>query len=84
MSMYSANRNQSLLMGDKGRIELEPATSYRGLRLWVGNRRCGDGAGEITPPPGPGAPMWAGQLDHITQCVLQNGAPLLAGEEGLA
>jgi predicted dehydrogenase len=83
MSMYSANRNQILLMGDKGRIELEPATSYRGIKLWVGNGRGGDGAAEITPPPGPGATMWAGQLDHMAQCVLQNREPIVAGEEGL-
>ena len=79
MSMYSANRNQILLMGDKGRIELEPATSYRGIQL-----RAGSGRGEeVTPPPGPGATMWAGQLDHLAQCILQNREPIVAGEEGL-
>lgn len=79
MSMYSANRNQILLMGERGRIELEPATSYRGIRL-----RVGSGAGEeITPPPGPGATMWAGQLDHLADCILQNRTPIVAGEEGL-
>jgi predicted dehydrogenase len=79
MSMYSANRNQILLMGDKGRIELEPATSYRGIRL-----RAGSGFGEdINPPPGPGATMWAGQLDHMAQCVMQDREPIVAGEEGL-
>jgi len=79
MSMYSANRNQILLMGDKGRIELEPATSYRGIQL-----RAGSGRGEeVTPPPGPGATMWAGQLDHLAQCILQDREPIVAGEEGL-
>jgi predicted dehydrogenase len=79
MSMYSANRNQILLMGDRGRIELEPATSYRGIRL-----RAGSGFGEdINPPPGPGATMWAGQLDHMAQCVMQDREPIVAGEEGL-
>jgi predicted dehydrogenase len=79
MSMYSANQNHILLMGDKGRIELEPGTSYRGNRLWVGNGR----ENEITPPPGPGATQWAGQLDHLSQCVLQNREPIVPGEEGL-
>ena len=79
MSMYSANQNHILLMGDKGRIELEPATGYSGQRLWVGNGRDN----EITPPPGPGKTQWAGQLDHMAQCVRQDREPIVAGEEGL-
>jgi predicted dehydrogenase len=47
--------------------------------MWIGNGR----EKEITPPPGPGATQWAGQLDHMAQCVLQNREPIVAGEEGL-
>ena len=79
MSMYSANQNHVLLMGDKGRIELEPGTSYSGNRLWVGRGR----ENEITPLPGPGATQWAGQLDHMAQCIVSNREPIVAGEEGL-
>ena len=79
MSMYSANQNHILLMGDKGRIELEPGTAYAGQRLWVGNGR----GNEITPPPGPGATQWAGQLDHMSKCVIDNREPIVPGEEGL-
>jgi predicted dehydrogenase len=79
MSMYSANQNHILLVGDKGRIEMEPATGYQGNRLWVGRER----ENEITPPPGPGATQWAGQLDHMAQCILQDREPIVAGEEGL-
>jgi predicted dehydrogenase len=79
MSMYSANQNHILLMGDKGRIEMEPATGYYGNRMWVGNGR----EKEVTPPPGPGATQWAGQLDHMAQCVLQDREPIVGGEEGL-
>ena len=77
--IYSANRNQVLLMGDKGRIELEPATNYSGQRLWVGKGR----ENEITPPQGPGKNQFAGQLDHLAQCVLENRTPIVPGEEGL-
>ncbi|HEX8403976.1 MAG TPA: Gfo/Idh/MocA family oxidoreductase, partial [Duganella sp.] len=38
---------------------------------------------EITPPPGPGATQWAGQLDHMSQCVMNNREPIVPGEEGL-
>ena len=78
MSMYSANQNHILLMGDKGRIELEPGTGYSGHRLWVGNGR----SNEITPPPGPGKTQWAGQLDHMSTCVIDNREPIVPGEEG--
>ena len=81
MSMYSANRNQFVLMGEKGRIELEPATAYSGQRMWVGNERSDKT--EVKPPPGPYANQWVGQLDHMSQCVLQNREPLVPGEEGL-
>ncbi len=79
MSMYSANQNHIMLMGEKGRIELEPGTSYEGNRLWVGRGR----ENEITPPPGPGKTQWAAQLDHLSQCVIDNREPIVAGEEGL-
>ncbi len=81
MSMYSANRNQFVLMGEKGRIELEPATAYSGQRMWVGQDRSDKT--EVKPPPGPYANQWVGQLDHMAQCVLQNREPLVPGEEGL-
>ena len=78
MSMYSANQNHILLMGDKGRIELEPGTGYGGNRLWVGKGR----ETEITPPNAQ-ANQWAGQLDHLALCVLRDRQPIVAGEEGL-
>jgi predicted dehydrogenase len=81
MSMYSANQNHLLLMGDKGRIEMEPATGYNGHKLWVGKNRSDETL--VTPRPGPAATQWAGQLDHMSQCVLQNREPIVAGEEGL-
>ncbi|USX21887.1 Gfo/Idh/MocA family oxidoreductase [Oxalobacteraceae bacterium OTU3REALA1] len=79
MSMYSANQNHILLMGEKGRIELEPGTPYSGHRLWVGSGR----SNEITPPPGPGKTQFAGQLDHMSTCVIDNREPIVPGEEGL-
>jgi len=79
-SMYSANQNRILLMGSKGRVELEPATRYDGNRLWTGR----DGREqEITPPPGPGKTQFAAQLDHLSQCVIDGREPIVSGEEGL-
>ena len=82
MSMYSANQNHILMMGDTGRVELEPATRYTGNRMWTGR----DGREtEITPPPppGPGTTQFAAQLDHLVDCIRENKEPIVSGEEGL-
>ena len=63
----------------KGRIELEPATGYAGHQMWVGNGR--DRA--VTPPPGPARTQFAGQLDHMSDCVTTGRTPIVSGEEGL-
>src|SRR3546814_11649018 len=79
MSMYSANQSHILLMGERGRIELAPATGYSGNRLWVGRGRTT----EITPPAGPGETQWAGQLDPPARCIAADRDPLVGGAAGL-
>lgn len=80
MSMYSANQNHILMVGDRGRIDMEPATRYSGNRLWTG----GDGRETaITPPAGPGATQFAAQLDHLVTCIREDKEPIVSGEEGL-
>ena len=79
-SMYSANQNHIIAVGDKGRIELEPATRYDGNHIWTGR----DGREhEITPPPGPAKTQFAGQLDHLVECIVSGREPIVSGEEGL-
>lgn len=79
-SMYSANQNHLICMGDQGRIELEPATRYEGNHLWTGR----DGRErEIAPPPGPAPSQFAGQLDHLPDCIVSGREPIVSGGEGL-
>ncbi|MGA1797281.1 Gfo/Idh/MocA family oxidoreductase [Sphingomonas sp. 4RDLI-65] len=79
-SMYSANQNRILLMGDAGRIELEPATRYAGNMMWLGK----DGREQaVTPPAGPGKTQFAGQLDHLVASIRTGREPIVSGEEGL-
>ncbi|RKE49974.1 MULTISPECIES: Gfo/Idh/MocA family oxidoreductase [unclassified Sphingomonas] len=80
-SMYSANQNHILLMGDKGRIELEPATRYDGNKMWTG--RDGRETAITSPPPGPSKTQFTGQLDHLAECILDGREPIVSGEEGL-
>jgi glucose-fructose oxidoreductase len=79
-SMYSANQNHVLVMGDQARIDMEPATRYDGNHMWTGR----DGREKaLNPPPGPGKTQFAGQLDHFSDCILTGREPIVAGEEGL-
>ena len=80
-SMYSAAQNHVLLMGDAGRIELEPATRYDGNQLWTG--KDGRERQVTNAPPGPGKTQFAGQLDHLAQCILTDREPIVSGAEGL-
>ena len=79
-SMYSANQNRILTMGETGRIELEPATRYDGQKMWTGK----DGRERsVTPPPAPWTNQFVGQLDHLPACIASGGEPIVSGEEGL-
>jgi predicted dehydrogenase len=65
------------VIGTKGWLQMDPATWYSGLRLWVGGR---DG---ITEKELPVRDHFALEMDHMSQCVMENKEPLTPGEEGL-
>jgi predicted dehydrogenase len=73
----SAYRSHFLARATKGWFELEPAMSYTGLRMRV-NR--GNGIEEPSIEP---RDHFAAEMEHMSQCVMQNEQPLTPGEEGL-
>jgi glucose-fructose oxidoreductase len=79
-SSYSSGHNRIRLTGESGWIDLEPATSYSGQRMRVSVR--GDDEA-VTPPKGPAANQFVGQLDHMAECVVTGSEPIVGGEEGL-
>ncbi|PSJ36528.1 Gfo/Idh/MocA family protein [Allosphingosinicella deserti] len=80
MSSYSSNHNHVRLTGDKGRIDLEPATPYEGQALRIAR---GGKEERLDPPPGPAVNQFVGQLDHMAECILNDRPPLISGEMGL-
>jgi glucose-fructose oxidoreductase len=80
VSSYSSNHNAFRVTGTDGWIGMEPATPYRGHRLFV---KKGDGQAEERDVPTPKS-QWAGQLDHFAQCIIDGTDPIVPGEEGLA
>ena len=76
-SSYGAPFNRIRVVGTNGWAELEPATSYGGLRM-----RAGTNA-KVEDRTHPVVDHFAREMDHLSQCVIDNTEPLTSGEEGL-
>jgi predicted dehydrogenase len=70
--------NRYRVIGERGFVDMEPATSYTNLKLKV---RLGSTSEE---PELPRTSHFALQMDHFSRCVRENRTPLTPGEEGLA
>ncbi|NWK94473.1 glucose-fructose oxidoreductase [Sphingobium lactosutens] len=80
ISSYSSSHNGYRVIGTEGWIDMEPATPYSGQTMTI--RKDG-----VTAPrtlPAPAKNQFAGQLDHLAECILNNRTPIVAGQEGLA
>jgi predicted dehydrogenase len=65
------------VMGTDARLGMDPATWYNGLRLWVERGNI------IQERDLPVVDHFAAEMDHMSECVMQNKEPLTPGEEGL-
>ena len=72
-----AGQNRIRVVGTKGWAELEPATSYTGLRMKI---RKGSAIEERDLGQ---RDHFASEMDHFSDCVMNNKDPLTPGEEGL-
>lgn len=72
--------------GSKGWLEMGPAYNYDGIRLRGSYRGEGEGARRVEideTAPGKDPVEFTRQIDHFTECILQNRTPKTPGEEGL-
>jgi predicted dehydrogenase len=65
------------VMGTEARLCLDPATWYSGLRMWIERDNT------IEQKDLPEVDHFATEMDHMSDCVMQNKRPLTPGEEGL-
>ena len=72
-----SGQNRYRVITTKGWFELEPATSYTGLRMRV---RRGNVLEERSLPQ---RDHFALEMDHLSECVMSEKQPLTPGEEGL-
>jgi predicted dehydrogenase len=68
----------------RGYIEMDPAFSYRGLRLQVKQNEPNKGSEQLAEWRLEEVNQFAAEMDHFSGCVLQNEMPRTPGEEGLA
>jgi predicted dehydrogenase len=72
-----AGQNQYRVVGTSGWFEMDPATPYSGLRMYVHRNNL---IGEKMLPV---KDHFAQEMDHMSDCVMNNKEPLTPGEEGL-
>jgi predicted dehydrogenase len=73
-SGYSwAGMNRYHVVGDRGTLEAEPATSYGGHRLTIKGQPA-----QVTP-----LNQFAAQMDHLSECIQTNRPVKTPGEEGM-
>ncbi len=72
-----SGQNRYRVITTKGWFELEPATSYTGLRMHV--RRGNTTEERILPQ----IDHFAAEMDHMSDCVMNDKEPLTPGQEGL-
>lgn len=77
-SFGTAESRRYRVQGADGIVEMDPAFSYRGLRL---NVQKGGQKSEIKLTE---VDHFAAEMDHFSECVLANKAPRTPGEDGLA
>ncbi|MGB2632970.1 MAG: Gfo/Idh/MocA family oxidoreductase [Candidatus Acidiferrum sp.] len=71
------SQNRYRVIGTEGWLDMDPATIYSGLRMKVGHNNIIE---EINLPV---RDHFALEMDHMSQCVMENKEPLTPGEEGL-
>lgn len=81
LSTYSSAHNRYRAVGERGWLDMEPATGYDGETLRVNLDGHGPQPRTVAGRP---SEQFANQLDHMSQCVLTGSEPLTPGEEGLA
>jgi predicted dehydrogenase len=65
------------VMGTEARLEMDPATWYSGLRMWI------ERGNKIEQIDLPEVDHFTAEMDHMSDCVMNDKQPLTPGEEGL-
>jgi predicted dehydrogenase len=72
------------VVGSKGYVEMDPAFGYRGQRLFLMEQGEGQGGGRKSELKLEPVNQFAAEMDHFSECVLNDTEPRTPGELGLA
>ena len=75
-----AHSSRYRAIGDKGWVEMDPAFSYSGLRLYLLTEK----EGQKSELQLEAINQFAAEMDHFAQCILEDTQPATPGELGLA
>lgn len=77
-SSYGTDRTKRYrLLGTEGYLDLDPATEYEGNKLFLGGKK---GLQELQVP---NTSQFAAEIDHLSQCIIEDRTPDTPGEMGL-
>ena len=77
-SFNAAESRRYRVQGTEGYLQLDPAYNYEGLQL-VTMKQKQESEHHLSP-----VNHFAAEMDHFSECILHDKAPLTPGEEGLA
>jgi predicted dehydrogenase len=83
-SFGSARSEQYRVLGAKGYIEMDPAFGYQGLRLFLKQGSADQGDEQLNELRIKPINQFAAEMDHFSECILNNQTPRTPGEMGLA
>ena len=72
-----ASQTHFRVVGTQGLLEMDPAAWYRGNRMKVHHGNA------VEEKEIPERDHFAAEMDHMSECVMENKEPLTPGEEGL-
>lgn len=72
------------VVGSKGYVEMDPAFGYRGQRLFLMEQGEGQGGGRKSELKLEPVNQFAAEMDHFSECILNDTEPRTPGEMGLA
>jgi predicted dehydrogenase len=75
---YSGGGNHARVLFDRGILDMEPATSYTGIKI----RKRGPGDGDYVPVEIADINEFATEMDYFSDCVMNDKPVKTAGEEG--
>jgi predicted dehydrogenase len=83
-SFDAHDTNSYRILAERGTFGMEPSFRYHGLKMFAtGEKPSAESTAAPTLPQVPESDQFASELDHMSECVMNDRQPYTPGEEGL-